>query len=174
MPRTISFEVRGKPQQKGSKRAFAIRRKSGKMGAVVVDDNKRSAPWQTLVQAAGIAVMGKDPPLSGPLAARIVFSFSRPKGHYRTGKNAHLLKRTAPGEHAQEPDIDKLLRTLFDGLSGIVIQDDRQICHVTAVRQWSLAFDGVNVTVEQLQGVSVNDTTASRGLAKMLFLQPLA
>ncbi len=31
-------------------------------------------------------------PLEGPLEVNIIFYFKRPKNHYKSGKNSHLLK----------------------------------------------------------------------------------
>ena len=40
-----------------------------------------------------------DEPLEGPLEVRLLFYFSRPKNHYRSGRYAHILKDGADCWH---------------------------------------------------------------------------
>lgn len=47
----------------------------------------------------------------------MTFFLPRPKGHYRTGQNAHLLKDSAPALPGVKPDLDKLLRSTYDALT---------------------------------------------------------
>ena len=51
----------------------------------------------------------------------------RPKGHYRTGKNALILRKNAPEHPTTKPDATKLLRSTEDALTGILWKDDAQI-----------------------------------------------
>ncbi len=56
-----------------------------------------------------------------------IFYFPRPKAHFGTCRNAGLLKASAPTRHVSKPDIDNLQKALFDALSGVIFEDDRQI-----------------------------------------------
>ena len=50
--------------------------------------------------------------------------------------------------HSQSPDIDKLLRALFDALTGVCYLDDRLIWKVTAERQWTVNQARTLVSIE--------------------------
>ena len=70
-------------------------------------------------------------PLDEPLAVALVFYFGRPKAHYRTGKNKHLLRDDAPHWHTRTPDADNLAKLVCDSLNGIFWRDDSCICDLT-------------------------------------------
>ena len=57
--------------------------------------------------------------LNLPVKADIEFVFPRPKSHYGSGKNADVLKPSAPKHCVSRGngDIDKLSRSTLDGLS---------------------------------------------------------
>lgn len=127
-------KVYGTPQQRGSKSPFVprlsdgslARRPNGNPLIVVRDSNKRSGDWMAAVrQAAGEVWQGDL--LDEPLVLQVRFWFARPKSHYGTGRNADKVKASAPREHAQEPDLSKLVRCLEDALTGVVYRDDRLI-----------------------------------------------
>lgn len=70
-------------------------------------------------------------PLDEPLHVNFEFVFPRPKGHYRTGANAHLLRDVAPKWHTSTPDADNLMKFVCDALNGIFWKDDSRICNST-------------------------------------------
>ena len=49
-----------------------------------------------------------DKPLTGPLSVECTFTFKRPKAHFRTGKNAGVLKDSAPAAMVSTPDVDNV------------------------------------------------------------------
>lgn len=53
-------------------------------------------------------------PLEGPLEARMIFYFSRPKYHYGTGRNASVKKKGAPIWHSKKIDLDNLIKFVLD------------------------------------------------------------
>jgi crossover junction endodeoxyribonuclease RusA len=124
----IQITVLGRAQPAGSKRAFAIRRKSGKLGVSVVDDAERSRPWKDSVTAAAHEVLNGAEPLDGPLELHVDFYVARPAGHYGTGKNRSLVKASAPRFPATRPDASKLCRCIEDALTDAgVWRDDAQV-----------------------------------------------
>lgn len=125
----ITITVHGRPAPQGSKRAFAIRKGgvlTGKV-AVIESSHDRVKSWrQAVVDEARSALgWGERPPLNGPLDVSMIFYMPRPKGHYRTGKNAHQLRDSAPTCPATAPDLSKLCRSTEDALtdSGIWADD---------------------------------------------------
>lgn len=113
--------VIGLPQQQGSKNPWGG------------EANKNLMPWrghvkQTVGEAWIAAGLSK---LLGPVELRITFAFPRPKTHYRTGKNAHILRDDAPYWKISTPDLDKLLRAIGDALKeASVYRDDAQVASV--------------------------------------------
>jgi Holliday junction resolvase RusA-like endonuclease len=123
----FAVTVYGRPQPAGSKRAF-VNKRTGR--AIVVDDAKGSRPWKQEVSGAALDVCAGEPILlDGPLVLTATFYLQRPKGHHRTGRNAHLLRDGAPGYPITRPDASKLLRAVEDALTGIAWRDDAQVVY---------------------------------------------
>lgn len=125
--------VHGLPVGQGSKTKLAH-------GAVVDDNAKRLRPWRSAVRAAAAEAMaemygGEQPlPLFGrgvPVHVGVVFTFARPAAHFGTGRNACVLKPSAPFEHIGSPDVDKAQRSILDAFTDAgVWQDDRQVTRI--------------------------------------------
>ena len=76
------------------------------------------------------------------------FYFQRPKSHYGTGRNAETLRDSAPPEHIQTPDVDKLVRLISDALTiAGVIADDRLIVDVRGRKFWTATSAGTSIWV---------------------------
>jgi len=154
----IRLTVFGRPEQRGSKTPWLPRHKDGslvmKNGRPVIatmDANKKSKAWMSQVRsAAGSEMLGTNL-VTGPISLSIAFYFARPKSHFGSGKNASVLKLSAPAWHTQTPDVDKLVRCLTDSLSGIVFADDRQVCHVTASKHWTEQSERAEVVVSSIE-----------------------
>lgn len=114
----LSFRVTGQPAPQGSKRHVGH--------GVMVESSKAVKPWrQDVVSAAQAAVDGVEWEPPRQAKALLIFGFRRPRSHYRTGRNAHLLRDAAPAYHSTKPDGDKLVRSTFDALTTAgVIRDD--------------------------------------------------
>ena len=65
-----------------------------------------------------------------------VFIRTRPKSHYRTGKNSHLLRDAAPTHPTVKPDVLKLARAAEDALTGILWRDVAQIIEEMLVKRF--------------------------------------
>lgn len=139
----ISITVHGIPAPQGSKRAFV----SGGRARVIESSHARVKSWR---QAVIDQVLAEDrPQLAGPVEVGVTFRLKRPKGHYRTGKNAHLLRDTAPSYPYGMPDLDKLLRSTLDALTAAgVWADDAQVAKVTAAKVYGQP--GADITVRAL------------------------
>lgn len=120
MSALVAFTVAGVPAPQGSK----TRTKWG-----MREDNPATKPWRSAVAWEARAVYGNREPLTGPLELRAVFYFPRPKSHYGTGKNAAVLKPSAPLFHTGKPDGDKLMRAIGDAITGVLVRDDSLIAH---------------------------------------------
>lgn len=128
----LAFTVNGTPGAQGSKKHVGR--------GVMVESSKKVKPWRSDVKAAAEAVLdATTPPFAGPVTASIVFRFTRPRGHYRTGRNAHLLREGAPARPISRAlgDVDKLVRSTFDALTAAgVVVDDSLFVELFTAKVW--------------------------------------
>jgi Holliday junction resolvase RusA-like endonuclease len=143
-PRSVYFTVVGHPQPAGSKRAFP--NKGG--GVSVVDDNPKAKSWQAEVSVAAIQAMidAELEMFEGPCGMAVIFTLVRPKGHFGTGKNAGVLKESAPPYPIVKPDTTKLLRGVEDAMTTIVYRDDSQVVEQAVSKHYGTP-EGVRVSV---------------------------
>lgn len=67
-------------------------------------------------------------PFLGPLRVDVYFYFSYRKGDYGTGRNAGVLKPTAPIWKDTGKDRDNCDKLILDALTGIFWINDSQVC----------------------------------------------
>jgi Holliday junction resolvase RusA-like endonuclease len=48
----------------------------------------------------------------------------------------------------KRPDLDKLIRAILDGITGILIEDDSQVVNITATKQYAQANEQHGVLIE--------------------------
>ena len=128
----LTVVVHGRPAPQGSKRYAGHRRNaaSGRVSAVLVEQSKRVKPWRNLVTRAVLDTMhdtAQTEPLDGPLEADITFTVLKPA-------SAPKRRKTWPTTR-HSGDLDKLLRSTFDGIADAeAIADDSRIIRVTATK----------------------------------------
>lgn len=153
----VSFTVRGLPAPQGSKRHVG-------RGVLVESGGQRLKDWRTDVKQAAAEAMrlaeipyGSRPvlqvdPLAGPVGVSVCFTLPKPK-------SAPKRRRTWPD---RRPDLDKLLRSTLDGLTGEVFADDAQVIIAQVSkgypgespgRAWAVSMDtpGAAITVWQIE-----------------------
>lgn len=140
----LEFTVIGDPATKGSVTAFVPKRKDGSHatrpdGSPMVvkhdDTGAKGKTWSAAVAGAAFEAMvehGIELVREVPLVIEVDFYRPRAKGHFRTGRNAHLLKPDAPAAPNTRPDVDKLLRAILDALKNVAYADDGQVASVIA------------------------------------------
>lgn len=121
----------GTPAPQGSKRHLG--------NGVMVESSKKVKPWREAVKHAALdALWPSWTPLDGPIHLAVTFTFNRPQGHWRTGRNAHLLRDAAPRYPAGMPDLSKLIRSTEDALTDAgVWKDDARVVDVTASKRYA-------------------------------------
>ncbi len=131
----IIFEVVGQPATQGSMRAFVPR--PGARPIVVPDKPKKLQYWRQLVAHQARQVY-RGPLLTEAVAVTLAFGLVRPQGHYGTGRNASVLKKSAPPFpiNRTSKDVDKLARGVLDALSKVLWQDDCQVQSLCVSKQW--------------------------------------
>ena len=129
----VVFIVHGTPAPQGSKRAFRNQH-TGRIA--MVESSSKVKPWRQAVKFAW-AELGREGvsfPAPAAVHAYVAFYLPRPQGHFGTGKNAGVIKDSAPRHPAGKPDIDKLLRSTLDGIGEAgAWTDDAQV--VTAIAE---------------------------------------
>lgn len=121
-PRTILFTVFGTPVPQGSTRAFIPK---GWKRAIITTDNAQLKPWRQQVSGAALALNVPPFDKETPIAIVLDFYFAKPASVSK--------KRIRP---TVKPDLDKICRSLFDALTGILFADDSQIVDVHARKHY--------------------------------------
>jgi Holliday junction resolvase RusA-like endonuclease len=98
-------------------------------GSLIRPDNPATRPWKQAIAWEARAALGHFDLITGPVEIIARLYFPRPKSHFGTGRNASVLKATAPSFHQSKPDTDKLQRAIGDSLTGVLLRDDSQIVH---------------------------------------------
>lgn len=135
----ITFFVPGRPRPQGSMKFI------NRGGRSIPIQNQKLEHWRSSVTMYAQDAMGGCA-IHGGVSLTLVFSFTRPKNHYRTGKYSHLLKDSSPDRMLKAPDVDKLIRAVLDSLTGIVFTDDCEVDSVGVVKQWG-PREGAEITV---------------------------
>lgn len=120
--RTVSFQVVGIAQPKGSTRAFVPK---GWTRPIITTDNPKSKGWQQLVSEQAQTV-ARDGLFVGPVVLTVTFHLPRPQS---------LPKRVL--HHMKKPDLDKLVRSTKDALKGILYGDDAQVVDLHARKAYA-------------------------------------
>lgn len=121
---SLEFFVPGVARPKGSMKAF----KSKAMRfASMTNSSEKTKPWQATVALAAREAGAKL--IDGPVYVGVTVFFSRPKGHFGTGKKAGILKASAPILPISHKlgDADKHARVVLDALTGVCFADDSQV-----------------------------------------------
>lgn len=138
----VTIRAYGIPGPQGSKRHLGA--------GVMVESSKKVKPWRQDVKHAALDVVGDDwTLLDGPLAVAMTFAFARPRSHYRTGRNAALLRDGAPARPHGMPDLSKLVRSTEDALTGVVWVDDARVVEYVQLGKW---YVGECLDVETVPG----------------------
>lgn len=117
----IQFTVYGKPVPQGSSKAFYVKALGR---AVITSDNKRLKPWRQQITDTAMAQAGEAIEDSRPVEVLLEFYFARPKSaKKRVGMTV-------------KPDIDKLIRAILDGITGVLFRDDSQVVSVIASKHY--------------------------------------
>lgn len=101
-------------------------------------DNAREQPWAYAVAWKARAVGVR--PASGPMRLVASFAITRPK------RPTHAFPA--------RDDLDKLLRSVFDALTGVAWIDDQQVVDVVATKSWAGEDGpGATITVEPMEAL---------------------
>lgn len=108
---SCTFSVNGRPAPQGSKKYVGNGR--------YVESSKYLVPWRKAVREAAVANFVGDP-WATPVRVRIVFRMAKPQ------------KPKFADFPATKPDIDKLVRSCLDAVTGVCFVDDSLVVSVEA------------------------------------------
>jgi crossover junction endodeoxyribonuclease RusA len=120
----ISFGVEGTPIPQGSMKHIGG-------GRMIHSRAADLATWRALISFAAKKAGCK--PIDTPIIISMKFKLKRPK----------TVKRDYP---TVAPDLDKLVRGVNDGLTGVAFVDDSQVVHLTASKEYS-DIPGVDIEI---------------------------
>lgn len=134
----IRLVVVGTPVTQGSKSAF-YNKALGRSIIKEQNDVKHKSWREAVASAARQWVIDNDIPeqITGPVVVKATFALQRPK-------SAPKRTRTWPIK-ARSGDLDKLLRSVLDSLTGPLLADDSQVVVAIAMKDWG---DPPGVVVE--------------------------
>jgi Holliday junction resolvase RusA-like endonuclease len=90
-------------------------------------------------------------PFRGAVELRLGFDLQRPVGHFGTGRNAGIVKASAPAWPTVAPDTDKLARCVGDAITDAGLwKDDAQVAVLHAAKRYVAERPGVLITVTEL------------------------
>lgn len=130
----IRFRVYGIPQTKGSVKALW---RPGMRRPILTNDNPKNKGWAATV--AGEAQLNRPlQPFQGAVCLTLVFTLPRPQS---------LPKHVT--QHTKRPDLDKMVRSVKDALTGVMYRDDAQVVELVARKDYGLS-PGVLITIKEL------------------------
>lgn len=118
----IQFEIPGKPMGKQRPRVT-------KWGTHTPE---KTVNYETLVKE--IYVINKFQMLQGPITADVIIKYDIPKSTSKKQKELMLQDEIKP---CKKPDIDNILKIIFDSLNGIAYKDDSQIVQVSCRKMYA-------------------------------------
>ena len=130
----VVIKVLGEPIPQGSTRAFIT--KSGR--PIITHSNKNLKQWRQRIATEAQKERPSHWDMEQAILLGVDFLMPRPKS---------LPKKVK--EDVKRPDLDKLIRAVLDGLTGIFYNDDSQVVQVFAGKRYADKFEapGANITV---------------------------
>ena len=122
----IKFSVEGTPIQQGSMRHIGH-------GRMIHSKAVELAAWRADIASA--AKLAGCKPILDPIAITMRFRVKRPKS----------VKREYP---TVAPDLDKYVRSVNDGLTGVAFADDSQVIKIVASKEYS-DTPGVDIEINE-------------------------
>lgn len=125
MPKLYEFEVPGKPQAKQRPRL-------GKYGKVYTPNNTHS--YENWIKLCFINTYQDFNPLTGSIWMYITIYTSIPKSTSKKKREQMIKGIIKP---SKKPDLDNIVKSIFDGLNKIAYQDDSQIFSLQVIKKYA-------------------------------------
>lgn len=126
-PATVAFVIPGTPVGKGRPR-FARR------GAYVSTyTDGKTASYENLVKLAAAEAMAGRPLIDGAVSVEINLHVTPPASWSLKKQRAALAGEIFP---TSKPDVDNVIKGIFDACNEIVWRDDKQACDVRVIKRY--------------------------------------
>lgn len=140
----LRFTVPGQPVAKGRARS-AIR--GGRIAHYTPD---KTAAYERRVRSACMEVMeaaGIVEPIKGAVSVQLVATFEIPASWSKVKRNQALSGDLL---HITKPDLDNVIKAVFDGCNSAIWVDDCQVCSLVASKGYGSA-PSVEVMIEWIE-----------------------
>ena len=127
------FEIPGKPVPKQRPRVVN--------GHAFTPDKTKD--FEALVAMQYKLANGKK--LTGPVAVSVAVWYEIPQSWTKKRKAEELLK-----PHTQKPDLDNVVKSVLDGLTGVAWEDDAQVSRISASKYWYDKPTKTTVVIEEV------------------------
>jgi len=147
----LTFTVYGVALPKGNHKAVW---RPGMQFPKITESNRNVASWQQLVKEGASQALNNLPDADRRIfmeGVRLTIGFVLPRPQ-------SLAKRITA--HLKAPDLDRLIRAIFDGLTGTVYQDDRQVCELVAAKRYATIGEAAHVWVRVEPTAGIGRTIA--------------
>ena len=125
----VRFTVLGQPQGKGRAKA------SSWGGKIRMRTPEKTVLYENWVRESALMEMPSDfIPFTGQLLATVDMYYQIPKSG---SKKVHEGRLNGIIKPTTKPDLDNVMKAIFDSLNGIVYKDDSQIVRVVAEKHYS-------------------------------------
>ena len=139
--------VIGKPATAGSKRTGVVtvkgpdgkrvpKLRAGRVQTFTADDQGEQGKAFRSAVIDVVSELHTGPPIDAPLVLELTEYRPRSSAHFGTGRNAGLLKGSAPAYPAVRPDLSKVIRAFEDAIAQVVIREDSRICRLLLAKDW--------------------------------------
>ncbi len=135
----VTFKVDGTPVPKG--RARYARR--GNFISTYTPEKTRT--YETLIKDAAIEAMGASEPLETPVSLYLYIRVPIPKSCTKRRLEAIDNGSEKP---TKKPDASNILKSVEDGMNGVVYHDDSQIINIHVTKVYS-SLPGVDICVKE-------------------------
>jgi Holliday junction resolvase RusA-like endonuclease len=135
----VTFKVDANPV--GKQRARYVKR--GNFVQAYTPEKTRT--YETLIRDAAIEAMGTSEPLETPVTLYLYIRVPIPKSYSKKKVEACLNGLDQP---IKKPDASNILKSVEDGMNGIVYKDDSQIINLHVTKVYS-TLAGVDVCVKE-------------------------
>ena len=126
----IAFTIPGQPVAKGRPRACI---RGGKVATYTPDNTAR---YENLVKLAAQEAMKGLPPIAGAVALEVKVFLAVPAS-WPKKKQAEAVAGTV--RPSGRPDADNLLKSVADGMNGVVFADDAQVTSCLVQKRYDTA-----------------------------------
>jgi len=125
----IEFTIPGKPVGK-------MRPRFTKVGGFVkAYTAEGTVNFESMVKMLAAHEMGARVPLTGPLVLSVVVYVAPPASMSKKLRLEALDYRIWP---CKKPDLDNIVKSIMDGMNGVVYQDDSQIIEIRSYKRYDL------------------------------------